>query len=171
MRSIVGLRAGGLADMRAGKRKDLADMKAEKTYRGPCPCCSRLTYEKCCQRLHEGAPAADAEALMRSRYTAFVLKLQDYLVETWHPSTRPTDLDVHAWKRRWLALKVLRHEVVSPTEASVEFIARFRGPGRSIDMHETSRFFLENGRWYYVDGVIEGQPAEQAAEPEKVSEA
>jgi SEC-C motif-containing protein len=136
----------------------MADMTEEKTYRGPCPCGSYLTYERCCQRLHDGEPAADAEALMRSRYTGFGLKLQDYLLATWHESTRPTDLDVEKSARRWLGLKVLRHEVTGPDTADVEFVARYKANGRVWEIRETSHFVREDGRWYYVDGDFEKQP-------------
>ena len=132
-------------------------MKAEK-YRGPCPCGSLKTYEKCCQPLHEGEWAGDAEALMRSRYAAYVLKLEDYLLSTWHPGTRPAELAVAASTRRWLGLKVLRHEVLAADEAIVEFIARYKASGRAHEMREASRFVREGGRWFYVDagGAIEG---------------
>ena len=67
-------------------------MKPEARYRGPCPCGSLQSYERCCQRWHEGEAAPGAEALMRSRYAAYVLKLDAYLLATWHPSTRPREL-------------------------------------------------------------------------------
>ncbi|MBT3071349.1 hypothetical protein KKP04_10790 [Rhodomicrobium sp. Az07] len=133
-------------------------MTVEKTYRGPCPCGSLLSYALCCQKLHNGEPAADAEALMRSRYTAFGLKLQDYLLATWHASTLPTDLDVEASARRWLGLKVMRHEVTGPDTADVEFTARYKAKGRAWEIHETSHFVREDGRWFYVDGDFEKQP-------------
>ncbi len=123
-----------------------------KNYRGPCPCGSLKSYERCCQRYHEGEIAADAEELMRSRYTAYVLKLEDYLLATWHPRTRPEALDLKASPRRWTALKVLRHDVLAKDEAAVEFIARCKAGGRVHEMHEASRFVRENGRWLYVEG-------------------
>ena len=58
-------------------------MKAEKNYRGPCPCGSLKSYERCCQKWHDGETPGDAETLMRSRYTAYVLKLEDYLRATY----------------------------------------------------------------------------------------
>ena len=126
-------------------------MKAQKTYRGPCPCGSLKSYERCCERRHRGEAPGDAEALMRSRYTAYVLKLEDYLLATWHPSTRPPSLSLGQSPRRWLGLKVLRHEETAPGEAIVAFTARYKASGRSHEMRETSRFVRENGRWFYVE--------------------
>ena len=79
-------------------------MKAEKKYRGPCPCGSLKSYETCCQRWHGGETPGDAEALMRSRYTAYVLNIEDYLLATWHPRTRPPSLSLAESRRRWLGL-------------------------------------------------------------------
>lgn len=129
-------------------------MKAEKKYRGPCPCGSLKTYERCCQRWHDGETPGDAEALMRSRYTAFVLKLEDYLLATWHPRTRPPSLSLAHSSRRWLGLKVLRHETSAADAAIVEFIARYKASGRVHEIREASRFVREEGRWLYVEGDI-----------------
>lgn len=87
---------------------------------------------------------------MRSRYSAYVLGLVDYLRDTWHPRTRP----VSAWAPdvRWLGLEVKRHVVHDAAHASVEFIARSKLGGRATRLHETSRFVREDGRWFYVDG-------------------
>lgn len=93
---------------------------------------------------------------MRSRYSAYVLERSDYLLATWHPDTRPRDLDLFAGGRpRWLGLKLRRHEVIGPDEALVEFIARYRIGGQAaVRQHELSRFFRQDGRWYYVDGQM-----------------
>ena len=101
------------------------------------------------------APAPDAEALMRSRYSAYVLGLADYLLATWHPSTRPATLDADPAGLKWLGLEVRRHTVIDAAQASVEFVARSKLGGRAHRLHETSRFVREDdGRWYYVDGEI-----------------
>lgn len=89
---------------------------------------------------------------MRSRYSAFVLLLDRYLLETWHSETRPESLDFEPIK--WLGLKVVRAEHISDTEACVEFVARGRVSGRGFRHHELSRFIFENDRWYYVDGKM-----------------
>ena len=129
-------------------------MKVEKKYRGPCPCGSLNTYERCCQRWHGGETPGDAEALMRSRYTAYVLKLEDYLLATWHPRTRPPSLSFEQSPRRWLDLKVLRHEGAAADSAIVEFVARYKASGRVHEVREASRFVREDGRWLYVEGDV-----------------
>lgn len=91
---------------------------------------------------------------MRSRYAAYVLGLADYLLATWHASTRPDALDDDAV--RWLGLEVKRHEPAGDDAAIVEFVARYRAGGRGHRLHETSRFRREDGRWYYVDGDFAG---------------
>jgi len=89
---------------------------------------------------------------MRSRYCAYVLQLTDYLLDTWHPSTAPGELDLSPVK--WLGLEV-RATQASGDAGVVEFVARCRdGQGRAQRMHETSRFVREQGRWYYIDGVF-----------------
>jgi SEC-C motif-containing protein len=119
-----------------------------------CPC-GLGQYADHCGRLHAGAAAGDAEALMRSRYSAYALGLADYLLATWHPSTRPASLDLREDPPlRWLGLDVKRHAADGDT-AVVEFVARHRqGGGRAGRLHETSRFVREAGRWYYVDGDV-----------------
>ena len=136
------------------KKGNDAGMKADKKYRGPCPCGSLKTYERCCQRLHGGETTGDAEALMRSRYAAYVLKLEDYLLATWHPRTRPPSLSFDQSPRRWLGLKVLRHEEAAADSAIVEFIARYKASGRVHEVREASRFVREDGRWLYVEGDV-----------------
>jgi len=126
-----------------------------------CPCGSGRAYAACCGRLHSGAEnAASAETLMRSRYSAYVLKLEDYLLATWHPDTRPRQLDLAADASTWLGLAVRRHEVQDASHASVEFVARYRVAGRGHRLHEISRFVHADGRWLYVDGeVCDGRTA------------
>ncbi|KAF1686881.1 hypothetical protein B1992_05675 [Pseudoxanthomonas broegbernensis] len=120
-----------------------------------CPCGIDREYEDCCGRWHAGAPAPDALALMRSRYSAYVLGLPDYLRATWHPSTRPPALDLDDPEARrvvWLGLQVKEHRAAGD-RAEVEFVARYRvGGGSAVRMAERSRFVREGGRWYYVDG-------------------
>jgi len=116
----------------------------------PCPCGSGAAYDGCCGRWHAGAPAPTAEALMRSRYSAFVLGLPDYLLATWHASRRPASLDLEPGVK-WLGLDVRGHQA-DGERATVEFIARSKLGGRATRLHETSRFVREGGRWFYVDG-------------------
>jgi len=120
----------------------------------PCPCGNTEGYGRCCGPLHEGGVAASAEQLMRSRYSAYVLKREDYLLATWHTSTRPATLKLSNQQPSptWLGLTVKRHEN-NGDEAIVEFVARLRyGGGKAQRMHEVSRFVREDGRWFYVDG-------------------
>ena len=126
----------------------------------PCPCgalSSRrepLALADCCGRYldhFDTTPAPDAEHLMRSRYSAFVLERPDYLLATWHSSTRPATLDFEP-DARWLGLEVRGHLTPDTDRAEVEFVARYRVAGRAVRLHERSRFVREAGRWVYVDG-------------------
>ena len=122
----------------------------------PCPCGSERPYTDCCGPLHDGLQAQPPvhaqtpEALMRSRYSAYVLGLVDYLLATWHPSTSPGELELFPIK--WLGLEV-REAAMAGDAGIVEFVARHRDSnGRADRLHETSRFVREAGRWYYIDG-------------------
>jgi SEC-C motif-containing protein len=105
--------------------------------------------------LDHDTPAPDAESLMRSRYSAFVLGCVDYLNASWHPSTRPADLSLEPGVK-WLGLDVKRHRVLDADHAEVEFVARSRVAGRGQRLHENSRFVREGGRWLYVNGDVDG---------------
>ncbi|MBA4142393.1 MAG: zinc chelation protein SecC [Nitrosospira sp.] len=92
---------------------------------------------------------------MRSRYTAYTLGREDYLLATWHPRTRPASLGLASEaQRKWLGLDLKRHQQPEPDHAVVEFLARYKVGGRAHRLHETSRFFREAGQWFYVDGDI-----------------
>ena len=122
-----------------------------------CPCGRRAAYDACCGRWHDGAlrlAAPDAEALMRSRYAAYVLGHVPYLLDTWHPGTRPPGLSPDLPATKWLGLEVRAHRRVDAMRATVEFVARSRVQGRGQRLHETSRFVFEAGRWWYVDGDL-----------------
>ena len=125
----------------------------------PCPCGRPLSYAACCGRHHAGVAAADAESLMRSRYSAYVLGLEDYLLATWHASTRPAALDLELGPQpKWLGLEVkarTKADDMADDTATVEFIARCRVGGRAQRLHELSRFVREAGRWYYVDAATD----------------
>ena len=121
----------------------------------PCPCGRPAAYADCCGRYHAGpqhGQAPDAEALMRSRYSAYVRELADYLLLTWHPGTRPAEPLHFEPGLRWLGLEVKRHRVIDADHAEVAFVARSKLGGRAHRLHETSRFVREGGRWFYVDG-------------------
>lgn len=120
-----------------------------------CPCGSGDSYAGCCEPLHQGRPAASAQALMRSRYSAFALGQHDYLWRSWHPSTRPAReaLGVEDGAR-WLGLQIRHCETSDETHARVEFVARYKIGGRAFRLHENSRFVLEDGHWFYLDGEL-----------------
>ena len=127
----------------------------------PCPCGSDETYGECCGQWHAGLAQGQVpptpEALMRSRYSAYALQCQDpamgaYLLATWHPSTAPGEVEPNPFVR-WMGLEV-QHSAMSTDAGVVEFTARFKENGRAGQMHETSRFVREDGRWYYVDGMV-----------------
>ena len=118
-----------------------------------CPCGSGDFYEGCCGRFIDGRQLPQtAEQLMRSRYAAYAGFNNEYLLETWHLSTRPRGLQTEP-QAKWIGLKILRTEDGGPADESgvVEFIARYKVNGRAYRMREASRFKRENGRWYYVD--------------------
>jgi SEC-C motif-containing protein len=118
-----------------------------------CHCGSGKPVPRCCGRYLEGtATAPDAEALMRSRYVAYVLMQEPYLLATWHASTRPASLDLTP--TQWIGLTIRHHEQQDTDHATVEFVARYKINGRAHRLHETSRFVREGGRWLYVAGEI-----------------
>jgi SEC-C motif-containing protein len=120
-----------------------------------CPCGSGRLYSACCGRFHAGEGAPDAASLMRSRYSAYVLGLEHYLNDSWHPATRPATLERDAVPRpRWLGLTIKSHVPLDDHHATVEFVARYKLNGRAFKLHETSRFERVAGRWVYVDGEI-----------------
>jgi SEC-C motif-containing protein len=119
-----------------------------------CPCGSGLTLAACCGRFHAGLPAPDAISLMRSRYSAYALGLEPYILATWHKSTRPKKLNLHTkTSPKWINLKILASQQHGD-HATVEFIASYTINGRAGKMHETSYFVLEKGQWLYVNGKI-----------------
>lgn len=123
----------------------------------PCPCGLPADYSACCGRFHAGDAAPDAERLMRSRYSAYVRHLADYLRQTWHPDTRPAELSLDeapGQRTQWLGLTVNEHTVTGTDSAEVRFTARYRiGGGSAVRMTEHSRFLRIDGRWYYLDAV------------------
>lgn len=121
-----------------------------------CPCGSGKPFAACCQAYVErGETAPTAEALMRSRYTAYVLRHEAHLLATWDPATRPAALDLAAEPAtKWLGLEVKQHRQTDAEHATVEFVARYKIHGRAHRLHEVSRFRREEGRWLYVAGEV-----------------
>ena len=119
----------------------------------PCPCGSNKPYDLCCGRYLDGAEIPpDAEVLMRSRYTAYTLLREEYVLASWHASTRPEKLGLaEDVASKWLGLQVKRHQQLDDAHAIVEFVARYKVAGRAHRLHEVSRFVREDGRWFYLD--------------------
>ncbi|MFD4901914.1 YchJ family protein [Streptomyces sp. NPDC057699] len=122
----------------------------------PCPCGLPAAYGECCGRFHAGTAAAPTcEALMRSRYAAFVVQDAGYLLRTWHPSTRPAAVDFDP-AMRWTGLEILETTEGSAfhTTGTVTFRAHYTDDGRPDALHEKSRFVREQGAWVYEAGIF-----------------
>ena len=120
-----------------------------------CPCGTVLPYRECCGPLHRGGAASTALALMRSRFSAFALGLERYLLDSWDPSTRPDTVDLDGdveWRRLQIVDTALGGD--SDDAGVVEYRASFRRAGRSGLLQERSRFVRVEGRWMYVDGDV-----------------
>lgn len=126
-----------------------------------CRCGSGQAYDACCGALHRGrlsgrATAATAEQLMRSRYTAFAVGDDVYLLATWHPSTRPTSLVLDD-RIEWRRLEILGATGGGEDDdtGTVEFIARYWDTEHLVpgEQHEDSAFVCEDGQWFYVAPV------------------
>jgi len=126
-----------------------------------CPCYigskeKSKSYKSCCARfvlhwpIHSAPSALD---LMRSRFTAFVLQNKTYLLNTWHESTRPAELDFDS-QTKWLGLDIKGHKNIDKEHAEVEFVARYRVQGMGQRLHEVSSFVRIDTIWYYKDGVM-----------------
>lgn len=116
----------------------------------PCPCQSGLAYGNCCAPLHQGAAAATPEALMRSRYSAYVRNDSRYVMASWHESTRPSGMALEDGDQ-WLGLEIVDAGADGDT-GWVSFRAtRKQAKGFAV-LSERSRFLREDGRWFYVDG-------------------
>ncbi|WP_370278010.1 YchJ family protein [Pontibacterium sp.] len=127
-----------------------------------CPCSSGKPFSFCCEPAIEGhKPAPTAEALMRSRYTAFSLGAVDYLIATTAPENRnPEDAEILTEQVKctnWVGLEILSTEqgAKGDTSGTVEFKASFEADDQSGVLYERSNFRCEDGQWYYVDGDVE----------------
>ncbi|AQA02231.1 hypothetical protein BVC93_07070 [Mycobacterium sp. MS1601] len=121
----------------------------------PCPCGSGEAFGSCCQPIHHGELAQTAEALMRSRYSAYAVGNLDYIWATWDPGTRPVGTMPDA-VLPWVGLEIVDTVAGGPEddEGVIEYRAFYRdGEGSSV-LHERSRFTRRAGRWFYVDGDL-----------------
>ncbi|MBQ0720752.1 MAG: hypothetical protein KBT88_09595 [Gammaproteobacteria bacterium] len=122
-----------------------------------CPCTSGLPPVQCCQPLlNNEQPAETAVALMRSRYSAYTLGDESYLLRTWHSTTRPAQLDLNNNQQNWQRLKIIDSTAGRADDDSgeVEFVAIYKIKGRAERLHERSRFGREDQQWRYIDGLI-----------------
>jgi len=120
-----------------------------------CECGSGHDYLDCCGQYHQGiALPMTAEALLRSRYSAYVREYDQYLSKTWHASTRPKDSINHNPQLIWRGLEVVNIEGGGERDAKgeIEFVARYTISGHPEELHERSRFVREAGEWLYVEG-------------------
>lgn len=132
-----------------------------------CPCrvfdaptnAGRRSYANCCKPLHTAGFAGlgtTPELTMRSRYTAYTIEDEPYLLATWHPSTRPAAVDFST-DIEWHGLTILNATGAGLDQVgSVEFTARFLRGDAHLELHELSTFSQEKGRWFYVEGTDPG---------------
>jgi SEC-C motif-containing protein len=123
----------------------------------PCLCGSGLDYAECCGQYHSGEKAAPtAEALMRSRFTAYARQDEAYLLATWDAATRPAAIDFSREKAEWRKLEIVgtKKGGIKDNKGLVEFKAYFLQDGEEHVMNEASRFTRINGRWFYLDGIV-----------------
>ena len=121
-----------------------------------CPCASKRLYNQCCEPYHKKqSTPATAEALMRSRYSAYTLNLANYIYETWHPSTRPTLSSLKNNNALWIKL-IVNNAVASKNndEAFIDFNAFYQINDQLFNMHEISHFLKIKNLWLYVDGKV-----------------
>ena len=131
-----------------------------------CPCGSHLEYQKCCGPYHQGIPVKSALSLMRSRYSAYALKLADYIIDTTHPENPGYDTDRVDWEHRilefcektdFLQLEVLDFKEEDNDTASVSFVAYLNQKGNDVTFTEKSYFKKREGKWFYKEGrLLEG---------------
>ena len=138
---------------RATKRRPAAATGFDDTQ--ACPCGLGQAYGECCGPAHRGHAPATAEALMRSRYTAFALDDAAYVLASWHPQTRPAGVEPDA-QLRWTGLDVLESSGggLFDAEGVVEFRAHYRDGGRPGEMRERSRFVRHDGQWVYWGPIL-----------------
>jgi len=131
-------------------------MTKHSTQVGNCPCGSKKPFSECCQPyVSQNEHPTTAEALMRSRYTAFSLQIEDYLHYSWHPNFCPRTIHLNA-EIKWLGLKIVGTQAgnIDDETGEVEFIARSKSHGKANRLHENSQFVRFENRWVYTNGKI-----------------
>lgn len=132
-----------------------------------CSCGLGDSYETCCGPIHGGAKAATAAQVMRARYSAFAIGREDYLMTSWHPDTRPAEVEVEP-TMHWVGLELIGTSGGGMLDrtGTVEFVARYREGRRDGELHEVSRFDKVDGVWLYRDpdeaalGQVTGHPSD-----------
>ena len=126
-----------------------------------CPCGSGRAYSACCEQYIRGkSNAPTAEALMRSRYSAYVEHEIDYIINTCvHRGKEDIDYkSTSDWSKqsKWLGLKIISTDKggVTDTEGTVEFEATYERDGLKDVHHETGKFKKEKNEWLYAEGRI-----------------
>ena len=122
-----------------------------------CLCGSGVPYSQCCELLHSGqSTALTAEALMRSRFTAYAMHNDAYLLSTWDLASRPTAVDFSKDTGEWTRLEIvmLKKGMAKDHKGIVEFKAHFTVDGEQRVMNEISRFVKKQGQWFYQDGKV-----------------
>lgn len=120
-----------------------------------CPCGSNVIYSDCCKPLHQGQTAASAETLMRSRFSAFALQLDGYLLSSWHPETRPEQISLEP-NTQWKRLEIISASN-DAQQGSVHFKAYYQELNQWHLLEETSKFLFENNHWFYHSGNYQPQ--------------
>ena len=122
-----------------------------------CLCGSNITYGECCQPFHTAQKIpTTAEALMRSRYTAYALRDGAYLQATWDITKRPESIDFSRETINWLRLEITETKKggIKDSKGQVTFKAFYSQDNEEYVMNEISRFTKQGGRWFYLDGII-----------------
>ncbi|HID03192.1 MAG TPA: hypothetical protein EYP18_08305 [Desulfobacterales bacterium] len=125
-----------------------------------CPCGSDKQLKECCEPIIQGIKnAKTAEQLMRSRYTAFTLAANDYLLSSWAEETRPETVQAEDGAIQWLNLQIEECEKGAAEDETglVTFTASFLSSGHLCKLHEKSSFIKENDLWYYLDGETDSR--------------
>lgn len=129
--------------------------KLKKQLSAKCPCQSNEKYQECCYPIHQGKPPITAEKLMRSRFSAFALENDHFLMTSWHSTTRPPEILKEDSPLQWIYLKIIETDIENERgERFVTFEARYRENGAVGKFIEKSRFVIEDGMWKYLDGVF-----------------
>jgi len=137
-------------------------MKKQNALKNSCPCCSGLPYDLCCKRFHKGTHAHNALELMRSRFSAYVLDLPEYIIKTTHPASPHYSEEHSSWKQQisefsrsshFGTLEILDFKELG-TLATVTFVAHMQKDGADATFTEKSYFEKKNDIWLYRSGQL-----------------